>query len=339
MFKPLASIALGLVLILGLPVAHAPAQSLQKLKVAEVVRSQLFAPMYVAIDQSFFKDQGIELDLITANGGDRVGALVLSGQVDLGLAGPEVAIYLYNSEAPDKPVMFCSVNGTDGFFFVSREKIEPFTWDKLKNRRIIGWRPGSTPQLFFEYVLKQKGVDSETIKSIVTNIAPPAREGAWLSGDGDFGIFNEPSTENLARAGRIHVLTSIGKELGAAENTDFFAKKSWIEKNRDVAQKFTNAIARAQAWMKAATDAQIAAALAPHFPGLPSDITVDVIKRYRGTGAPILSETPQISRPGLAKLQEVMSIGGVIDPSKTVPYESIVADEFALEARRSVLPK
>src|SRR5262245_5222061 len=109
--------------------------------------------------------------------------------------------------------MFCSVNATDGFFFVSREKVEPFAWDKLKNRRIIGWRPGSTPQLFFEYVLKQKGVDSETIKSIVTNIAPP-REGAWLSGDGDFGIF-----ENLMRAGRIHVLASIGKELGAAENT------------------------------------------------------------------------------------------------------------------------
>ncbi len=91
--------------------------------------------------------------------------------------------------------------------------------------------------------------------------------------------------------------------------------------------------------MKAATDAQIAAALAPHFPALPPDITVDVMKRYRGTGAPILSETPQISRPGLAKLQEVMIIGGVIDPGKTVPYESIVAAEFALEARRSALPK
>jgi hypothetical protein len=41
----------------------------------------------------------------------------------------------------------------------------------------------------------------------------------------------------------------------------------------------------------------------------------------------------------LAKLQEVMIIGGVIDSSKTVPYESIVAAEFALEAQRSVLPK
>src|SRR5262245_23367849 len=105
MFKPFASIVWGLVLTLGLPIAHVPAQNLQKLKVAEVVRSQLFAPMYVAVNQGFLRDQGIELDLITANGGDRVGALVLSGQV-LGLAGPEVAIYLYNSETPDKPVIF-----------------------------------------------------------------------------------------------------------------------------------------------------------------------------------------------------------------------------------------
>ena len=112
MFKPLASVVWGLILILCLPIVHPSAQILQKLKVAEVVRSQLFAPMCVAINHGFFRDQGIELDLITANGGDRVGALVLSGQVDLGLAGPEVAIYLYNSEAPDKPVMFCSVNGT-----------------------------------------------------------------------------------------------------------------------------------------------------------------------------------------------------------------------------------
>ena len=334
MLKLAMTFMCGLAFALGLPDSHASAQTQQKLKVAEVVRSQLFAPLYVAINRGFFRDQGIEIDLVTANGGDRVGALVLSGQVDIGLAGPEVAIYLYNSEAPDKPMMFCSVNGTDGFFFVSRENIGPFDWSKLRGRRIIGWRPGSTPQLFFEYVLKQKGVDPATIKSIVTNIAPPAREGAWLSGDGDFGIFNEPSTSNLVRAGRVQVQASIGKELGPAENTDFFANKSWLDKNRGTAQKFTNAIARAQAWIKAATGEQIAAALAPHFPGLPPEVTVAVIKRYRETGAPVLSETPTISRVGLTKLQEVMAIGGVIAPAKIVPYEAIVATEFALEAER-----
>jgi NitT/TauT family transport system substrate-binding protein len=329
----LVTLLCSLVLTLG-AANVASAQPLQKLKVAEVVRSQLFASMYVAVNRGFLKEQGIELDLVTAVGGDRVGALILSGQADVGLAGPEVPIYLYNSEAPDKPLMFCSVNGTDGFFFVSREKIEPFDWGRLKNRRIIGWRPGSTPQLFFEYVLKQKGVDAETIKSIVTNIAPPAREGAWLSGDGEFGIFNEPSTSNLVRAGKVHVVTSIGKEVGPAENTVFFAKKSWLDKNRELAVKLTKAIARAQAWMRTAADAEIAAAIAPFFPGLSPDITVAVMKRYRETGAPVMSQSPVIDRAGLAKLQEVMALGGVIAQNKIVPYEAIVAADVPTEAQR-----
>jgi NitT/TauT family transport system substrate-binding protein len=335
----IAKISLGLVLGIGISVAHADAQALHKLKVAEVVRSQLFAPMYVAMSEGFMKDQGIDIELVTANGGDRVGALVISSQADVGLAGPEVAIYIFNSESPDKPVMFCSVNATDGFFFVSRNKLEPFDWNSLRNRKIIGWRPGSTPQLFFEYVLKQKGVDAETIKNIITNVPPPAREGAWLSGIGDFGIFNEPSTSNLERAGQVHVLASIGKELGRAENTVFFGKKSWYEQNREVAQKLTNAIAKAQVWMKTADNEQIASAIAPYFPGVPIEISVTVVKRYRGTGAPVWSESTVIDRGGLAKLQEIMAMGGVIAPEKVVPYEAIVASDVALKAQHTVLPR
>jgi NitT/TauT family transport system substrate-binding protein len=330
---------LGLVLGVSFSLAQTHAQSQHRLKIAEVVRSQLFAPMYVAMSEGFMKAQGIDIELITANGGDRVGALVISGQADVGLAGPEVAIYIYNSESPDKPVMFCSVNGTDGFFFVSREKLEPFDWTSLRNHKIIGWRPGSTPQLFFEYVLKQKGVDAETIKSIITNVPPPAREGAWRSGSGEFGIFNEPSTSSLAHAGQVHVLASIGKELGRAENTVFFAKKSWYEKNREAAQKLTNAIAKAQLWMKAASDEQVAGAIAPFFPGVPMEISVAVMKRYRETGAPIWSQSTVIDRDGLAKLQEIMAIGGVLAPEKVVAYEAIVASDVALEAQRAVPPR
>jgi ABC-type nitrate/sulfonate/bicarbonate transport system substrate-binding protein len=133
---------------------------------------------------------------------------------------------------------------------------------RLTTIRFTDSRPGSQSLLlFFEYVLKQKGVDAETIKNVITNVPPPAREGAWLSGSGDFGIFNEPSTSNLERAGQVHLLASIGKELGRAENTDFFGKKSWYEQNREVAQKLTNAIAKAQVWMKTADNEQIAQAL------------------------------------------------------------------------------
>ena len=339
MLRTVARIILASSLAASWLAGDAHAQSPQKLKIAEVVRSQLFAPMYVAMSEGFMKEQDIDVELVTAIGGDRVGALILSGQADVGLAGPEVAIYLYNSEAPDKPVMFCSVNGTDGFFFVSREKLEPFDWSRLRNRKIIGWRPGSTPQMFFEYVLRQKGVDAETIKSIVTNIPPPAREGAWMSGNGDFGIFNEPGTSNLEKAGQVHVLASIGKEVGRAENTVFFANRSWFGKNRDQAQRLTTAIAKAQAWMKANSDERIAAAIAPYFPGVPLETHVAIMKRYRGTGAAIWSESTLVDRGGLAKLQEVMIAGGVLAPDKTVAYEAIVASDVALKAQQSLAPK
>jgi NitT/TauT family transport system substrate-binding protein len=160
-----------------------------------------------------------------------------------------------------------------------------------------------------------------------------------MSGSGEFGIFNEPSTSNLARAGQAHVLASIGKELGRAENTVFFAKTSWYEKNRELAQKLTRAIAKAQVWMKAAGDEQIASAIAPYFPGVPIEISITVLKRYRETGAPVWSESTVVDRAGLAKLQEIMVIGGVIASEKVVANEAIVASDVALEAQRAVLPR
>lgn len=314
--------------------AASDAQTVTKLKIAEVVRSHLFIPLYLAVSQGFTKEQGLDVEIVTALGGDRVGALVLSGQADIGLSGPEVPIYIYNGDSPDKPVIFCSLNGTDGFFFVSRKKIDNFDWKMLRGQKILGWRPGSTPQLFFEYVLKRNGVDQETIKNIIVNIGIPARDGAWISGTGDFGIFSEPNTTKLETSGEVHVITPIGKEVGRAENTILFAKKSWMEKNRDAAQKLTNAIAKAQTAMKGMSDQQIASAVGSYFVSITPEINAAVVKRYRSVPAPIYSESPVINKEGLQKLQEVMVAGGVLPADKMVSYEAIVAPEFAEKAKQ-----
>lgn len=308
------------------------AQAQTRLKVAEVVRSQLFIPLYLAVSQGFVKEQGLDLELVTAGGGDKVGALILSGGADVGLSGPEVPIYLYNGENPDKPVMFASVNGTDGFFLLSRKKIDNFEWSAMRGQKIIGWRPGSTPQLFLEYLMKQKGVDAETIKSIITNIGIPARDPAWISGNGDFSIFNEPSTSKILQATESHVVTSIGKELGRAENTVFFAKKSWMAQNGEAAQKLTNAIAKAEKAMKTMSDQDIATSVASYFPGLPPEVNVAVIKHYRSVPAPVFSETPVIDKGGLDKLQEVMVVGGTLPKDKVVAYDAIVDRKMADKA-------
>jgi NitT/TauT family transport system substrate-binding protein len=316
-------------------VSASSAADLVKLKMAEVVRSQFYVPMYVALAKGFVKDEGLDVELVSANGGDRVGALILANQADFGLAGPEVPIYIYNGESADKPVIFSALTATDGLFFVSRTKIDKFEWSMLKGKKIIGYRPGSTPQLYLEYVMKQHGVDAQTIKDVVTNIGMPARDGAWAGGNGDFGIFTEPNFTKHEQAGNAHLIASIGKEVGRADYTLFFAKKSWLDKNAESAQKWTNAIAKAQAWTQKATAEEIADAIAPYFPGLTKADNVAVVNRFRTVGVPIWATSTIPDEAGLAKAQEIMVIGGVLPPDKKVPYDKLVVTTYAAKAEKA----
>lgn len=323
----------GAVLAAAFPV-RVRAALLVKLRISEAARSHFYTPMYVAVAHGFARDQGLEVEIISAGGGDRVGALLLSGGADVGLAGPEVPIYIYNGESPDKPAIFCALTGTDGFFFSSRQKIDQFDWSMVNGRKILGYRPGSTPQLYLEYVLKAKGIDGATIKSIITNIAPPARVGAWLSGAGDFAIFLDPDLSTLEKAGKAFEIASIGKQVGRADYTVFFAMKSWLAGHADVAQRWTNAIANAQTWVKTATSADIAAVTAQFFPGLPAADIITAIDRVRGSGAPIWADGPLVDPAGLVKLEKIMVAGGTLPADKQPPYAALVDVRFAEAALR-----
>lgn len=319
--------------------SQAVAADLIKVKMAEVVRSQFYVPMYVALSKGFVKDEGLDVELVTTNGGDRAGAMILSGQADFALAGPEVPIYIYNGESPDKPLIFCALTATDGFFLASRKKIDDFKWSMLNGKQIIGWRPGSTPELYLEYVLKQNKVDPATIKSIVTNIGHQARDGAWVSGRGDFAIFNEPNLTRMEEAGKAHLITSIGKNVGRADYTVFFAKKSWLAKHGDVAQKWTNAIARAQAWVQTASVKEIAEAIKPFFPAMSLKDNMIVVNRYRTLGVPIWATSPIVDKGGLAKAEEIMTIGGVLPKDKQVAYDKIVDASYGEKASKMLASK
>ena len=309
---------------------------LKKIKVGEVVRTQFYTPMYVALGLGYVEEEGLDVELISAGGSDKVGALVLTDSVDFGLAGPEVAIYITNGESPDKPAIFCALTGTDGYFLVSKEKIDNFEWSMLNGKTIMAQRPGSTPELCFEYLLKQNGVDEATISGLVTNIGQAAREGAWLSGDYDFALMIEPALSRLEKSGDLFVITSIGKEMGRVEYTSFFAKKSWLAENADIAQSWTNAIARAQKWMETATPQEIGEVIKPFFASVSMEDHVQVIDRYLNAGGPIWATSPEVDEGGITKLQELMVSGGVMSADQIVPYDTVVTKEYSDKAKALV---
>src|SRR5499425_2846787 len=222
------------------------AQSKPRVKVRynEVVRSMLYAPAYVAIAKGYFDELGLDVTLATAQGGDKSVAVMLSNQADIGLIGPETAIYVQNSDSPTKIPIFCGLTATDGFMLVGREKVDKFDWSTLKGKEILGFRPGSTPLLFLEAALRKNGIDPQADVKLINNIGIPARVGAWLSGQGQYAIFIEPDASQLELDGKAHFMASIGETVGFADYTSFMATDKYIHDNPEVLQGWTDAITK-----------------------------------------------------------------------------------------------
>src|SRR5215471_15637872 len=182
-----------------------------KVRYNEVVRSILYTPAYVAISKGFFEEVGIEQTISTANGGDKSVAALLSGSADIALIGPETAIYVQTSDSTTKVPIFCGLTSTDGFMLMGREKVGRFDWSTLKGKEVLGFRPGSTPLLFFEAAMRKNGIDPQKDVKLTNNVPIPARVGSWLAGQNQFAIFTAPEAAQLEIDGQAHFLASIGE--------------------------------------------------------------------------------------------------------------------------------
>ena len=161
--------------------------------VAEVAHTIFYAPQYVSIENGYFEEVGIDVELILTSGADKVTAAVLSGDADIGFSGSEATIYVYNGKEKDYLKTFAQLTQKDGTFLVSREKIENFSLDDLKGKSIIGGRANGMPEMTLEYALKQNGIDPREDLYIDTSVAFAAMGGAFIGGQGDFVTLFEPS--------------------------------------------------------------------------------------------------------------------------------------------------
>lgn len=159
--------------------------NLVDVKLAEVTHSVFYAPLYVAIENGYFKDEGIDLELILTSGADKVAAAVLSNDVNIGFAGPESAIYVYENGEEDFLVTFTGLTKRDGQFIVAREKIEDFKIEDLYGKEILVGRTGGMPYLNFVNGAKNAKGDLDKI-DLNTSIDFGSLSGSFLSGVGDF---------------------------------------------------------------------------------------------------------------------------------------------------------
>ncbi len=306
-------------------------QAQTKVRFAEVARTLLFAPAYVAFSKGYFKEAGLDVSIITIPGGDKTMAALLSNSADIALIGPEAAIYVWNSESSTKAKIFAGLTTTDGWVLMSRQKIDKFDWKMLKGQELLAFRPGSTPLLFLESAIRKHGVDPRKDVKLATNIPYPARVGAWLSGQHPFGIFDEPAASQLEKDGKAFPIVSIGREVGAADYTAFMATERYIKEQPAVIQSWTNAMAKALKWTAGAQTAELVKVLVEFFPGIDAQILGAAVERYKAIK--VWKSSPLIEPQPIQKFQDILVEGGVLENAKRVKFENLVLPEFAQKAR------
>ena len=245
--------------------------------------------------------------------------------------GPEAAIYVLTSDSPVKARIFCGLTATDGFMLVGRNKVDKFDWSLLKGKDILGFRPGSTPLLFFEAAMRQNGIDPLRDVKLANNVGIPARVGSWLAGQNQYAIFTEPDASQLELDGKAYFLASIGETVGFADYTTFMATDKYIRDHPAVVQAWTNAIYKAQQWTASAPLAEIVKVLEPYFPGIAWPALTASAERYRRLK--IWKTTPVIDPSSLEKFQDILVQGNVLEPGKRVKFADLMRPEFANKAK------
>ncbi|KGA98782.1 hypothetical protein AJ85_10370 [Alkalihalobacillus alcalophilus ATCC 27647 = CGMCC 1.3604] len=323
--KRMTSIILLISLIL-LPVACSNSNAeLQKIRLAEVTRSIFYAPLYAAISEGFFEEEGIDLELTTTWGGDTTMTTLLSDGADVALVGAETSIYVYAQGANDPAVNFAALTQTDGTFLVSREKMDSFEWEDLRDTTFLGQRVGGMPQMVGEHVLKKHGInphqDLELIQSIDFGNIPSA----FASGTGDFVQLFEPQATQFENEGIGYIVASFGEESALVPYTGFMSKESFIKENTETLEAFTRALYKGQQWVEEQSSDVIAESIATFFEDADVELIAQVVDRYQSQGS--YATDPLLTEEAWIQLQVIMDAAGELP--KEVDFRELVNTSIA----------
>jgi NitT/TauT family transport system substrate-binding protein len=259
---------------------------------------------------------------------------VLSGSVDIGFAGPEQVVYIYNQKRDDLPILFAQLTQRDGSFLVSRKEEPDFKWESLKGKTIIGGRPGGVPEMALEYVLKNNGIDPAKDIELITNLAFTATAGAFKSGTGDYVALFEPTASMLEQENAGNIVASIGESAGAIAYTCFFATQSYMDKNPEIIEKFTRAIYKGQLWVANHSDEEIAKSIKSFFPGTDEKLIIAVVKNYKNIDA--LSSTPLLKEDELTRLMDIIQSYDSKLINEIPPFDKVVNNSFGEKAVKDI---
>lgn len=302
--------------------------ALTPVTLSEVAHSIFYAPQYVAIEKGYFKDEGIDLTLVNSAGADKVMTALISGDAQIGFMGSEASIYVYAEGSKDYAVNFAQLTQRAGNFLVGRNDDPDFQWEDLKGTTVLGGRAGGMPEMIFEYILKQHGIDPKTDVTIDQSIDFGLTAAAFMEGDADYTVEFEPFATKVELEGAGTVVASLGVDSGYVPYTAYCARESYLKANPELIQGFTNAIQKGLDYVNSHTAEEIAAVIKPQFSETETSTIAAIVDRYLSQDT---WKTDLIfQKESFMLLQDILMDAGELE--QPVPYEDLVTTEYAKKA-------
>ncbi len=304
-------------------------EKLTKVTLNEVAHSIFYAPQYVAIEEGYFTEEGLDLTLVTGFGADKTMTAVISGEADIGFMGAEASVYAYQEGATDPVVNFAQLTQRAGNFLVAREEIPDFKWEDLKGEKVLGGRKGGMPEMVFEYILKKNGIDPQKDLTIDQSVDFGSTAAAFTSDDSAaYTVEFEPSATILEKEGAGYVVASLGEASGYVPYTSYSAKASYMKENPEIIQKFTDALQKGMDYVQSHTPEEIAEVIAPQFKETDLETITAIVKRYYDQDT--WKENLIFEKDSFELLQDILEDAGEL--TDRTAYENLVQTEYAQKA-------
>lgn len=307
-------------------------EKLTKVTLNEVAHSIFYAPQYVAIEEGYFAEKGLDLTLVTGFGADKTMTAVISGEADIGFMGAEASVYAYQEGATDPVVNFAQLTQRAGNFLVAREEMPDFKWEDLKGEKVLGGRKGGMPEMVFEYILKKNGIDPQKDLTIDQSVDFGSTAAAFTSDDSAaYTVEFEPSATILEKEGAGYVVASLGEASGYVPYTSYSAKASYMKENPEIIQKFTDALQKGMDYVQSHTPEEIAEVIAPQFKETDLETITAIVKRYYDQDT--WKENLIFEKDSFELLQDILEDAGEL--TDRTAYENLVQTEYAQKACES----
>lgn len=314
----------SILLILTIGIILYPKENKQnKIIVSEVTHSVFYTPWYVALENNYFKDEGLDIEVILTPGADKVASSILSNDAQIGFSGPEATIYVYNN-SKEKLISFASLTKKDGQFIVGDCSLKNnFKLTDLNNKTVLAGRSGGMPLMMFEYALRMSNINKQNV-NIDTSVEFAGLTGAFIAKQGDFVNLFEPNATTLENKKLGCVLSSLGNLTGNVPYTTFYAKEEYINNNKEIIKRFNKALNKGLEFTKNNDSKTLAKIIKNQFPDTNIQDLTNIIERYKNIDAWYDNTTININ--DYDRLQEIMIHGKSIDSK--IDSNILITNEF-----------